>query len=532
MLAVWGVVAGCASAPPRDDTVNPLTAAERAAVSHVNRDGIRDVTHALTAPRFDGRGTGSAGGARAAAYIASRLERSGLQPVQGTASLLQTFAVYRTTIDTMRSVMRLGQAVLHDGVDFLPLGAPLPATATVRGPVVFVGFGVQDSASGHDDLRTIDVRGKIVMLLIDRPPSAAQTDAPSWTTLIGGSVIRDRLVERGARALLLVDRRRPSRLPLPPTAPAAGVVRADTLSPVARCPMVLVSEKAAAAFFAVTPVSLATAAEAAATDSFVPHVLDEDAELTIAHRHERLETSNVVARLAGASPTRADDVVLVMAHYDAFGPDESGRIRAGAADNALGTATLLAVADALAKGSRRPDRTVIFMATTGEEIGMLGALHWADHPAVPLSRIVATINIDGIGSEILGPVTRVVGFGSDLSSLGTLFARATQDLGMRPEPDPFGAQRPFYRSDHIVFARRGVPALMLLGLPRDSVAVSLRRMEPWVQSAYHGVADTIRSDWNWDGPRDLAAVTLLTVLRVANAAVAPVWNATSPFQRP
>ncbi|MDZ7629960.1 MAG: M20/M25/M40 family metallo-hydrolase [Gemmatimonadaceae bacterium] len=168
------------------------------------------------------------------------------------------------------------------------------------------------------------------------------------------------------------------------------------------------------------------------TDSFVSHSLNEDADLTIAHRHEHLETSNVVARLAGSGSGRDDDVVLVMAHYDAFGRDESGRIRAGAADNAIGTAMLLAVADALAHGSRRPDRTVIFMATTGEEIGMLGAMHWADNPAVPLARIIATINIDGIGSEVLGPVTRVVGFGSDLSSLGTLFARATQDLGTAP----------------------------------------------------------------------------------------------------
>ncbi|MDZ7629961.1 MAG: hypothetical protein U5K74_01070 [Gemmatimonadaceae bacterium] len=179
-----------------------------------------------------------------------------MQPIEGNSSLLQTFSVYRTTIDPIRTVLRLGHFVLRDGVDFLPLGGPLPAPAQVRGQVVFVGYGVQDSVSGHDDLRMIDVRGKIVMLLIDRPASSGQATAPSWTALIGGSVIRDRLVERGARALLLVDRRRPSRLPLPPAAPAAGVIRADTVSADARCPMVLVSEEAAAALVGGTPVSL------------------------------------------------------------------------------------------------------------------------------------------------------------------------------------------------------------------------------------------------------------------------------------
>jgi Zn-dependent M28 family amino/carboxypeptidase len=246
---------------------------------------------------------------------------------------------------------------------------------------------------------------------------------------------------------------------------------------------------------------------------------------------DSLTTQNVIGIVEGTDPVATRQAIVFMAHYDAFGIGSDGRIRAGAADNALGVGMLLAVADAVARSGATPKRSIIFLATTGEERGMLGAKHWADHPVVPLDRVVAALNFDGVGTEVFGPVQRVVGFGADLSDLGDVLAGVERELHLQPEADPFGSVRPFYHSDHIILARRGVPSLMLLGLPADSVAASMRRARAWLASSYHQSGDTIRADWDWSGPRTIAAVALLTGLRVANADAAPAWRDGAPFAR-
>jgi Zn-dependent M28 family amino/carboxypeptidase len=251
-------------------------------------------------------------------------------------------------------------------------------------------------------------------------------------------------------------------------------------------------------------------------------------------RREQVNGSNVVGLLPGADPKRRREAVIYTAHYDAFGKDMQGRIFPGAADNALGVAEMIAIAEALAKAppAQRPRRSVVFLAVTGEEHGLLGAEHWLAHPTWPLPRIAANLNFDGIGTEVWGPLARVVGYGAEHSSLGRIFEGVTRATSREVWPDPMPEEKVFVRSDHYAFVKRGVPALMLLGAPAGDKAALLARFKAWEATDYHQTGDVVRPDWNWGGARSLAVIGLILGHRVANAPALPSWNPTSPYNRP
>ena len=146
--------------------------------------------------------------------------------------------------------------------------------------------------------------------------------------------------------------------------------------------------------------------------------------------------------------------------------------------------------------------------------------------------MAADINFDGIGTEVYGPVKRIVGFGAEHSDLGTVFEDVTVATGNIVTPDPMPEENAFVRSDHYAFVKKGVPALMLLGGPAGDVSLWIPRARKWLATDYHSPSDTIKPDWNWTGPQTLGQVGLIIGLRVANASTMPQWLPTSPFNKP
>jgi Zn-dependent M28 family amino/carboxypeptidase len=224
--------------------------------------------------------------------------------------------------------------------------------------------------------------------------------------------------------------------------------------------------------------------------------------------------------------------VVYTAHYDAYGIDLEGRIFPGAADNALGVAEIIAMAEAFTKSPTKPKRSIIFLAVTGEEHGLLGAEYWVSHPTWPLDKVAANLNFDGIGTEVYAPVKSVVGFGAEHSDLGALLEGVVTANGGQMAPDPLPEEGVFYRSDHFAFVKKGVPALMLLGGPAGEVAPWIARAQKWMETDYHQAGDIIRPDWHWDGARTVAVIGLVTGMRVANTEAMPTWLTTSPFNKP
>jgi len=272
----------------------------------------------------------------------------------------------------------------------------------------------------------------------------------------------------------------------------------------------------------------------AKSGEMVSRDLGKAATLALRFKLAEATSDNVVGVLEGSDAKLKEEAVVYSAHYDAYGID-GDRIYPGAADNALGTATITAIAEALVKAfpkaSSRPRRSIIFLAVTGEEYGLLGAEHWVQHPTWPLDKVAANINFDGIGTEVYGPVKRIVGFGAEHSDLGTVFEDVSAATGNIVTPDPLPEEKAFVRSDHYAFVKRGVPALMLMGGPEGDPSIWVRRMKKWLETDYHSPSDTVKPDWNWTGPQTLAKVGLIIGLRVANANAMPAWRESSPFKR-
>jgi len=518
-----------AAAPPAGATAvrtASLSSDERRAVEALDQNAIREVTSALAAPAMEGRGTALPGGDRAAAYIADRFKAMGLAPLGDSGTYFQHVPFVSVRI-LPATAIATPQAQLRWGSDFVLVLPPGADSTAIRAPAVFVGYGVVSPELHRDDIGTTDLSGKIAIVLRG---TLRGVDAEAWGRATNASTIVRTLASRGAIAFAFVDvggegasfaeisdylvRRRVEL--------AAGAPRSKPI-------VAYLSDSAASLLWAGSGQSYAADRSRAESGQNVARVLQPWMAITVHAHTERGVGSNVIAALPGHDVTGSKEAVIFTAHYDAYGV-EGARIYPGAADNALGVATMLAVAADLARQTKLR-RAVIFEAVTGEEHGLLGAAWWADHPTWPLSRVVADLNIDGIGTETYGPVAQVTGFGAEYSTLGPLLDDAAASLGLRVIPDPFPEEQAFYRSDHYMLVQHGVPALMVLGGPAGDSWRS--RAKAWLGPGgdYHQPGDSVRTDWNWSGPRTLGALTLVMAMRIANDNTVPAWNPGAPFSR-
>ena len=226
------------------------------------------------------------------------------------------------------------------------------------------------------------------------------------------------------------------------------------------------------------------------------------------------------AIIEGSDPKLKEEAVLFSAHYDAYGK-EGDKIYTGAADNALGTAEMLAVAEAYSK--MKPKRSMVFLAVTGEEYGLYGSKYWAKKPTWDIKKVSANLNLDGVGTEVYAPVKTMVGYGAEHSTLGAMLAEVSNSYGIKVVPDPVPDEKVFYRSDHYSFVERGVPALMLMGAPDGDIQIAMKRMKEWEKTDYHQPGDVIKSDWVWEGAETVAEVMGIMGWRISEMDKMPEW---------
>jgi Zn-dependent M28 family amino/carboxypeptidase len=400
--------------------------------------------------------------------------------------------------------------------------------------VVFAGYGVVSPELKRDDLAGLDLKGKVVVIIGGQP---AGVDAAAWRRATSPQMRGINIFTRGAAAMIVANLSMPGQS-FATIADYLSRRRVSLASAPAMMfkvpPVLLASNEAMERVFAGSPITFAQALEKAQAGEVVSQDLGKTATIALRFKLQETTGSNVVGVLEGSDPKLKEEAVVFSAHYDAYGID-NGRIYPGAADNALGVATIVAIAEALAttfpRPSTHPRRSIVFLAVTGEEYGLFGSEHWVKHPTWPLQKVAADINFDGIGTEVYGPVKRIVGFGAEHSDLGKIFEDVTVATGNIVTPDPMPEENAFVRSDHYAFVKQGVPALMLMGVPASDISVWLPRAKKWLETDYHSPSDTIKPDWDWTGPQTLAKVGLIIGLRVANAETMPAWRQTSPFNR-
>jgi len=508
-------------------TTKALSATERQLVESINLATIKETVNALAADEMQGRGTAQPGGDKAAAYLADRFAKLGLKPLGVNNTYLQPVK-FKETLVSPETTITVGDQKLKLGPDFFIL-PPFTGDENVNGGAVFVGYGFQGQK--RNDLAGIDVRGK-VMVLREGPPPEVSKDA--WSKAQGPVGVIRGLISRGAAAIVLINQYTEERS----YAESADYLtrrrvqlESDQELPDFLPPFIALSEAAADKLFAGSGVTKADAFAKAEREDFTPIDLKQSATVTVRLKKGKGVGSNVVALLEGSDPKLKSEALVYSAHYDAYGLSTDNRIYHGAADNALGVAEMMAVAEAMSRAPTKPRRSVIFIAVTGEEYGGFGSDYWVKNPTWDIKQVAANLNLDGMGTEIYGPVKVMVGYGPEHSTLGAIMNDVAAASGIQVIPDPMPEAKAFYRSDHYLFVQRGVPALMILGAPDGPVKTWTDRLKKWSKTDYHQPTDTVRADWDWSGPRTIASLMLVMGLRVANDEAMPAWLPTSVFNR-
>jgi hypothetical protein len=515
-----------ASAPA---TTRRLSATERQLGDSVSVDTIKETVNALAADDMQGRGTAQPGGDKAAAYLADRFAKLGLKPLGDKNSYLQPIR-FRETQFLPQTAFTLGKETLRLGPDYF-VSPPYTGDENVNGNLVFIAYGVSLPFLKRDDLAGLDLRGKIVVMREGPPPEISKEQ---WKKVHAqGNVMRG-LIARGVGAIVIISQGVEDH----PYDEVADYLTRRQIEPEAERelpdflpPFLSISEPAAEKLFAASGMTMTEALAKAKGDGFQPIDLKQSATITIRFKKSTGVGNNVVGFLEGSDPKLKSEALVYSAHYDAYGLSADNRIYHGAADNALGVGEMLAVAETLSRAATKPRRSIIFLAVTGEEYGGYGSDYWVKNPTWKITQVAADLNLDGMGTEVYGPVKVLVGYGVEHSSLGNLLTEVAAASGLRMIADPMPEEKSFYRSDHYFFVKKGVPGLMILGAPDGATDAWTERLKKWTKADYHQPSDIVRPDWDWSGARTIAQVMLVMGLRVANDESMPAWLPASIFNR-
>ena len=481
---------------------------------------LTETVKTLASDTFEGRAPGTAGEDRTVGYLIARFQALGLEPGGPNGQWVQTVPLLHTRLGTP-SVLRFTTPTAAVALEqsrsvYVSTIRPDDVSTIAKAPLVFVGYGVTAPERGWDDFKGVDVKGKVLVFLVNDPDFAAKPGDPAagkfgdrTMTYYGRWTYKfEEAARRGAIGALIVHE----------TA-GAGYGWNVVISPggenydIARKPEDVTSLRlqgwiagdAASALFTAAGLDLAALEVTARTPGFRPVPLPGvtlDASIPVTH--ERIDSHNVLARIAGTK--RPQESVMFGAHWDAYGkgpPDAQGRVyRAGANDDALGIAALLEIARSI-KAGPAPDRSVVFAAWTAEERGLLGSEYYATHPVFPLETTVANLAIDILQTAGAGNDVVLVGKGQD--TLEDDMARVAATQGRRITPEGLPERGLFYRADHFSFAKRGVPVLLMMGIAgaTDLKQGGVKAGQAWIDAytgqCYHQACDQWSPDWNLAG---------------------------------
>ncbi len=509
-------------------TTRSLSASEQQLVEAISVDTIKETVNALAADDMQGRGTGQPGGDKAAAYIADRFAKLGLKPL-GDSSYLQPIR-FRETQFLPQTSFTAGNQALKLGPDFF-VTPPYSGDENVNANMVFVAYGVSLPFLKRNDFGTVDLRGKIAVIREGPPPEIGKD---AWKKASAQFNVLRSLIARGAAAIVTIykDTDDHSYAEVADYLTRRQIEPADEQEmPEFLPPFINVSERSAEKLFAASGITVAEALAKAKRDDFTPIDLKQNGTITVRLKKSKGVGSNVVGLLEGSDPKLKSEAVVYSAHYDAYGLMPENKVYHGAADNALGVAEMLSIAEVMTRAATKPRRSVIFLAVTGEEYGGYGSDYWVKKPTWKIKQVAADLNLDGMGTEVYGPVKVIVGYGVEHSSLGPLLNDVATASGLRVIPDPMPEEKSFYRSDHYFFVKRGIPGLMVLGAPDGPITQWTDRLKRWEKTDYHQPGDIVRPEWDWSGPRTVASLMLVMGMRVANDENMPAWMPNSVFNR-
>jgi len=530
-------------------TLAPASAQE--APPAISAANLTETVRTLASDQFQGRAPGTVGEERTIGYLIGRLEALGLEPAGTGGGWTQPVPLLRTRLGTPTTLQfaRNGTAQpLSLGTDiYLSTLQPVDTAAVAAAPLVFVGYGVSAPERGWDDFKGVDLKGKVAVFLINDPDFSATAREPVAGSFGGKTMTYygrwtykfEEASRRGAIAALIVHDTEGVGYGWNVVKAPAGENYGLVVPPEKRTSLQLqgwIAHDVADNLFAGAGLNLDKLRVAARRKDFKPVALPGvtlTAEIPV--QQAVVQSQNVLAKIPGT--TRADEVVMYGAHWDAYGegkPDEQGRIyRAGANDDALGVAGLFEIAR-LFKAAPPPERSLVFAFWTAEERGLLGSEAYAQNPVFPVEKTVANLGLDIL--QTAGRAKDVILVGKGQGSLEDDLARHAAAQGRTVSVESLPERGLFYRADHFSMAKRGVPVLLMMGIAGASdlveggKAAGQRWVDDYTGRCYHQACDAWDAGWNLDGAVQDIALFYGIGDELARSGTWPGWKAGSEFK--
>ena len=516
----------------------------------IDADAVLAHARTLSSDEFEGRGPGTKGEELTVKYLVDEFTKLGIKPGNTDGSFIQKVPLVGITPDGAPLVIKKGakQLRLNWRDDVVAWTKHVAESARLdNSELVFVGYGVVAPEYGWDDYKGLDVKGKTLVMLVNDPPvpnpvAAGELDPMTFggraMTYYGRWTYKYEIgKEKGAAGVLLIHETGPAGYPFDVVQSKVSE-QFDLVTPDKNRSRVAIEAwitlDQGRKLLALGGQDFDALKKQAATREFKPVPLGATASITLKNTLRTIDSKNVVARLEGSDPVLKSEHVVYTAHWDHLGvgtPVNGDRIYNGALDNATGTGGLLEVARAFTKLPVPPKRSILFLAVTAEEQGLLGSEYYAVTPIYPLSKTLASINMDGLNVHGRTKDMIVVGLGA--SDLDDYARAAAGEQGRIIKPDAEPEKGFYYRSDHFNFAKQGVPALD----PDDGVEYvnkpadfGQKARDEYNQHRYHSPSDVVLPDWDLSGAREDLKVLFTVGYRVAQAGKYPEWKPGNEFR--
>ena len=514
-------------------------------------DAVMAHVKVLASDEFEGRAPGTKGEDLTVAYIADEFRSVGLKPGNTDGTYIQKVPMVGITADPATSLVftkgDLRQTLAFKD-DVVAWTKRVEERVSIdASDVVFVGYGVSAPEFQWDDYKGVDLAGKTVIMLVNDPPVPDPADPSSLDPkTFGGRAMTyygrwtykyEMGAEKKAAAVFIVHETGPAAYPFSVVQSKVteqfDLVTADRNRGRAAIEGWITLDQAKQ-LCALAGQDFDALKQRAATRAFAPVTLGVTASMTLNSRIRTLDSRNVAGMLPGSDPALTNEYVIYTAHWDHYGigPEINGdRIYNGALDNATGIGGMIEVARAFAALPVAPKRSLLFLAVTAEEQGLLGSDYYARHPIYPLNKTLAVVNMDGLNIYGRTKDLTVVGLGaSDLDDYAADVAGA-QGRVLRADPKPENGG--YFRSDHFPFAKQGVPAINAgggddyIGRP---AGWGQQVSDAYTAQHYHKPSDEIRPDWDLSGALDDMQIYYAIGARAASTAVWPQWKPGSEFK--
>jgi Zn-dependent M28 family amino/carboxypeptidase len=535
------VLSGCSRGP------SPPTAA----LASFSGDRILNHIRTLSSDEFEGRGPGSQGEQLTIKYLEDQYRSAGLEPGNPDGTYLQSVPLVGITPDrgmklTLTGHGRTLEPKFQD--EFVAWSKRVTETSAIDADLVFVGYGVQAPEFQWDDFKGTDVKGKILVVLINDPPVPDPSDPSKLDPkTFGGTAMTyygrwtykfEKAAQLGAAGCVIIHQTNRAGYPWEVVRNSWSGTQFDLATPDKNMGRLAVESWITSDFatklFSAAGQDLDKLIDAASRRDFKPVPLGIHAKLTIHNGLRTIDSHNVIAKLPGSDPDLKNSYVIYTAHWDHFGigPEVNGdKIYHGAVDNASGTAALLEMARAYKALPRPPRRTILFLSVTAEEQGLLGSQYYVEHPLYPLARTALDINMDGM--NVSGRTHDIVQIGRGVSTLDDVVEAVAAEQGRVVKLDPEPEKGFYYRSDHFEFAKNGIPAfdpdegVEFIGKPEGW---GLEERRKFTAERYHKPADKIQPDWDLTGAVEDSQLYFLVGYRVATDPHAPEWKPGAEFK--